>query len=231
MWSVPRGTDSTVSVGGNISLNDYNRERRDRLSQIEVQYPVPDMETAKDPRTIEWCNQQLIKGVQWEELRRMLGLGPAHVDSRWREIRKQVLAQIVPEDPVEHLREAIADQLVVADQITEFIRDLDEKIEDVPKDKESMKTHHNFYKYKLDALKQLSEEKGKKLQAFLDTMKLKQGAVQKNLGVKIVFQSSIPRPERNAGAVIGSFLNASAAAKDAAVEVSVTPLTEGVDGE
>lgn len=178
------------------NLKKYNNERRAMLAAVAVEFPVQSVEQARDPKILEWCTTQLTNGVDWEVLRRKLGLGPAHVDARWREIRKHIMAQAMPESIEDSLRLYYDEQAASIEEMRAFIAELDAKIDEEPENKEAVKAQHQFYRYKLDALSKILDERTKKVQQFLEVKKVKMG-VAKHIGVQIIVQNNIPRPQRN----------------------------------
>lgn len=201
MNSKQKGVIFTVSDnGGKLNktggLAEYNAARRAQLAAIEVEYPVADIEAAKDPKTILWATTRLIEGDSWEVVRRKMGLGPSHVDRRWREIRKHILEQAVPENEDQTLKDYLDEQAQAIADLKEFILKIEQKIEATPSSKEEQKAHHQYYKYKLDALSKLVDETSKKAQHSLETHKAKKG-LAKNIGTQIIIHNNIPRPQRN----------------------------------
>lgn len=169
------------------------QERLERLRSLPILRQITTIDDAKSPENIQWCVEQLKKGMRFDELRHSLGLGPANIDHRWRTIRKIILDVALPDNEDQALDQCTNESRYLLTRLNDFLEDLDRKIEDGPYGEEQQKTHHNYWKFKLDALKLLIEENNKQLMNFQENKKIKKLESSKH-GVSILIYNNIPRP-------------------------------------
>ena len=169
-------------------------QRQNELATIQPQFEIKNIRQARSPEVIEFCVEHLTSGGTWGALRRKLGLGPASVDKKWRELRHILVGTILPDTETEALQLRNNRSNFLITKLDEFLDDLEDQSESI-----SEKNMHHYFKIKLDAMKMLMEQNDKEYDQFLAMKKLKQGE-HKNQGVSIIFQNNyhIPRPGDNA---------------------------------
>lgn len=194
-------------------------EHQEKLNSIEPVITVKDMAHCRTPEVLNYCRQFLLEGGRWDELRRKLGLGPAHIDKRWRLIRELVPELIAPVSEQDALTRLMANQLYMMNEVEALIKDADTAWQASHYDKKVKgpdgeqlkdehgnlvtvrvpgKESHNYLKMKLDGLKLKFEQNAKEFQAFMETKKLK-AAEKKTNGVSIIvnYTRQVARPGDN----------------------------------
>ncbi len=78
-------------------------KKRKMLSEIKPIMEVKGMAHVRSPELKTFCVDKLIDGTTYEELRRLLGLGPAHKDILWRKLREilssEIAERVKPDNP------------------------------------------------------------------------------------------------------------------------------------
>lgn len=169
------------------------------MSEIEVEMPVTNIKQARSKKVLEYCVKELSSGTTWSELRRKLGLGPTHVDARWRAIRELLTSAVLPKNEEEALKAQISSTEMMMAKLEELI----EYIEERTSDKVGRKDEDKFLKLQLDALKLQMERNEKRFEHFIEMKKLQKDD-KKNQGPSIIYQNNyyVPRPGDDAREVI-----------------------------
>ncbi len=193
--------ESRVKTLDNISKARLARGKQlETLSQIAPVVKVRNIEAAKSVEVLEFCRDFLTDGGRWDELRRKLGLGPAHLDKRWRVIRELIPEMMMPTTEEDALRRHGALQLMIMSELDALVKQIDHGYSEADE-----KVAHNYLKLKMEALKMKLEESSKEFDKFMDVKKLK-SAEKKTQGVSIIVQNNyhIARPGENKLKDVGS---------------------------
>lgn len=166
-------------------------KKRRSLAGVQVELQVKNTKHARSKEVIAYCIKELSSGTTWSELRRKLGVGPMHVDSRWRIIRSLLTSAVLPENEEEALiAQANANELMLAklEELTEFLEERAQQTRG--KEKE-----HQFLKLYIETLKMQAERNEQKFNAYVKIKEL-QKSEMKNQGPSIIYQNNyyIPRP-------------------------------------
>lgn len=158
---------------------------------VPVEFPVRDMEHAKSEEVLQYCLKELEGGTTYNELRLKLGLGPASVDRRWREIREILIELILPQDEEEALRTDAGLSGYMLSRIEQYI----EKIQERALANRGEENEAAFLKLELDSMKLLMEKYAKRTDQYLK-MKDIQKKEKRTTGTTIIFNNlhSIRRP-------------------------------------
>lgn len=178
-------------MGDTAAATKARKKKQDELDKIKPVMSVKNTRDAKSERVLSYCIKELSSGTTWSELRRMLGLGHASIDPRWRTIRETLTKQILPANEEEALQAQMNMSEMVLSKLEEFQDYLDERIERT----KGEDNEHHMLKLKLDSMKLAFERYEKRVEQFL-TMKKIQKDDQKSRGPSIIYQNInyIPRP-------------------------------------
>lgn len=182
--------------GGLISRAREIREKKlQALTAIKVELQVVDAEHAKSTEVVQFAIDHLACGGTWAELRAKLGLGPSHIDRRWRELRSAVCDGLAPKTEEEALKAQADGREFYVHKVDELIEDLDAMMETVPDDDEGRKLFPSFMKLKLESLKVQLEENAKSFAAFVELRKVRE-LDKKTQGTSFIIQNNyhIARP-------------------------------------
>lgn len=176
------------------ALGEYWQKLRDTPVELQVR----DAEHCKSQEVMTFCINHLKVGRTWEELRFRLGLGPAHLDSRWRLLRKLIIDIALPEDETAALKLMYEKNEILIERVERFLLEIEERMLGLTGD--DIAEESKFYKVRLEALQTILQNNENKFQHYLNMKKLKV-AEKQNRGVSIVFvtQSGIARPEKQLG--------------------------------
>jgi len=206
-----------VGVAGKAKSVATQKAHQEKLSQMPILMTVKSCETARSVKVLNFCREFLTNGGRWDELRRSLGLGPAHLDKRWRIIRELMPELIAPVSEQDALTRMMANQLYMMNELEgilgqaevaysdshyeEMKIDDDGKKVGTGKMKPGKNTHH-YLKLKLEAIKSKFEQNYLEFEAFIETKKLKV-AEKKNSGVSILVQyvNQVKRPGQDNPAI------------------------------
>lgn len=195
-------------------IAEFRRQRREYLSKLPQEMNFASVDEALKPESLTWCLEKLASGADFEELRAVLGLGPAAVDPVWRALRKELTKFMVAKDSEEAFENHAADIHDLTAELKALIKKVDAEIEKgnepiVLKDSKGevmvtkfgpvvieRKNYHHLVKIKADAIKLLMEQANTKVNFRQESEKLKRDSI--GSGVHIHIHSKIPRPEREA---------------------------------
>lgn len=169
--------------------NAVNAERRSTPQGIE--FPVRDMDHAKSEEVLQYCLRQLEQGTTYNDLRMKLGLGPASIDRRWREIREILIEMILPADEEEALRTDAGLSGYMIARVEQYILKIQQRAEaNRGHDQEA-----SFLKLELDSIKLLMEKYAKRTDQYLK-MKDIQKKEKRTTGTTIIFNNlhAVRRP-------------------------------------
>lgn len=170
-------------------------EQQRRLADVPVELQVKDLDHAKTPEVIQFCVNHLVGGGRWEELRKKLGLGPAHLDYRWRRLREILVDGLVPTSEEQALKAQSDKRAYLVMKLEEFEQDLEGTIQVLGGGKEDMKAFSALMKLKLDTMKTLLEENSREFLAYVELQKAKkQDRIGRGTSVIIQNNFHIPRP-------------------------------------
>ena len=169
--------------------------QKDELATVEVQLQVRDLAHAKSPEVISFATDHLVRGGTWAELRRLLGLGPSHLDKRWRAIREIVTGGLIPQSEDEALQAQGSMRNYLLGKLEDFMGDIEGIMLTMTDDKLDRGVMPAYMKIKLDALKALLEENNKSYENWLELHKARKADL-KTQGPSIIIQNNyhIPRP-------------------------------------
>lgn len=169
-------------------------EKKAYLDSIPVEMQVKDTEHARSAEVLQYCLDQLEKGVEWAALRRKLGVGDASYDRRWRIIRESISDILVPSSEDEALKQRYSRGSILLEKLETLVSDIETRLEVGVNDK----NEHNWYKIKLDSIKLLLENNEKEFEHYIEMKKAKV-ADGKTQGPSILIQNNyhLPRPGDN----------------------------------
>lgn len=181
-----------MELGRKNSLEARAKEKA-RLDAIKVEFPVKDLKAARSEECLKYCLSELSTGTTYNELRMKLGLGPAHLDKRWREIRSLLSELILPENEEEMLKAQSALSGFMLGRVEEFYVELEKRMALSPPGKDKME--FQYWKLKLDAMKLMMEKYDKQSEHYLK-MKHMQKMEKRKTGQTIIFNNKfmVPRP-------------------------------------
>jgi hypothetical protein len=186
-------------------MSDIQEKRRAylaRLEEIRPEITITSMVQVRDPKTLEWCVQQIESGRSYAELQRLVGLhGKPEL---WRQLRALLVSFYNPKDEIQALTDYYLEQAEIVNDIKSDIEELTEKIKAGPNDRVAKntkgeefvvedKSFNSLYEIRIKARKIIADEMGKKYQGFLDHKKSKDGH-GKYQGATIHIHSNVPRP-------------------------------------
>lgn len=180
------------------------------VNNTPVQLQVRDHNHARSNEVLNFCFEKICEGVTFDVLRRMLGVGPASVDNRWRIIREALPNIMLPVDEEEALRARYSKSLFLLERVEELIKKIDERTEMV-----DSKVEPQMHRVKFDALKLLIEENRNEFDQYMEIKKLK-AHERGNRGVSIIFQNNfhVPRPGESVARKANMILEAGAKVLD-----------------
>ncbi len=153
-------------------------------SEVPVVLQVLDMDHAKSEEVLQFCLKELEQGTTYNNLRLKLGLGPASIDRRWREIREILIEMILPETEEEALRTDAGLSGYMISRIEQYIT----KIQDRALANRGEETEASFLKLELDSMKLLMEKYSKRTDQYLK-MKDIQKKEKRTTGTTIIFNN------------------------------------------
>jgi hypothetical protein len=174
-------------------LNLNGNKWRAYLATIDTVLEVRDLDHALSPEVLTYVNSQIVAGKSLSEIMRFLGL--SGVDPRWLAIRREIFKQAVPENEQEALLKAYEEQESLFAKLEEMLEEVQSKIDEHVRDENELRNQHQYYKYKLEILKQMADLRGKRFEQFMEIKHLANGS-SKGLGVAIIIQTNVPRPEK-----------------------------------
>jgi hypothetical protein len=189
----PKNYKSGLQRARELQLQEFKR-----LETIPVELQVRDIDHAKSPEVIQFALAHLSTGGTWNELRRKLGLGPSHLDKKWRVIRHLVTEGLLPENEEEALQAQASMRTYLLSKIEDFLGDVESKLLAAG----DAKSDHHFMKLRLESLKVLLEENKESFNAYVLAKKLKHQEKTRR-GVSILVQNNyhIARPGQDAQAL------------------------------
>ncbi len=208
-----------VGLAGKARSVATQKAHQKKLNQMPVLMPVKNSKDAKSVKVLNFCREFLTNGGRWDELRRSLGLGPAHLDKRWRIIRELMPELMAPVSEQDALTRMMANQLYMMNELEGILcqaevayssshydeRELDDDGNRVKTGRKLPgKNTHHYLKLKLEAVKSKFDENYREFEAFIETKKLKV-AEKKNSGVSILVQyiNQVKRPGDNQPVIEG----------------------------
>jgi hypothetical protein len=171
-----------------------NIRRQAELDSIEPVMEIPDVETAKSPEVLQFCEKELAGGTTWSVLRRKLGLGPANVDKRWRVIRDNILHQEIPESPEEYLKSVNATQEEILIHLQEQLDEIAVALKAMGSSEEEIKTKHHYFKMKTEIMEKMLKANSSRYERLLKAKKLRQNRQGRYQGINIHIHTKVPRP-------------------------------------
>lgn len=156
------------------------------------------MDHARSSEVLSFCIKELSEGTTYNELRRKLGLGPANIDTRWREIRTRVLDGMVPTNEQEALKAQADQRAYLLTKLESFMEDVEGMLLSLPNNEEDRKLIPNLLKLKLESVRTLLEENAKSFEAYLSLKRIKEQD-KRTRGQSILIQNNyhINRPGQN----------------------------------
>lgn len=164
---------------------------REHLASIKPQYIPTSVADALSPKVLMQVNTWIMEQHTYSEIIRLLGL--TGTDPRWQAIRKEIIKQSIPEDENAALLKAYEEQEALFQKLEELLEEVESKLDEKPHNEEERKAQHNYYKYKVEIIKQMIEMRGDRFKQFMEVKKVKAGSSK--IGALIIFQSNVPRPE------------------------------------
>lgn len=160
-------------------------------ASLGVVFKVRDLAHARTDEVLLFCVEQLKAGRTYNQLRIMLGCGPASHDHVWREIRTLLTEMILPGNEEESLQADSAHSSYMLRKMEEFLV----KVEARTLEKRGDEDEANFYKLELEAMKVIMEKYSKRTDHFLK-MKDIQKKEKRKTGTTIIFQNNfkVARP-------------------------------------
>jgi len=168
---------------------------RKKLAQTPVELQVVDQEHVRSPEVIQFAIAHLSAGGTWEHLRYKLGLGPAHLDQRWRKLRELLVEGLAPASEQEALRAQADGRAYLITKVQDFEETLDQVLLVMGNSEEEKKSLPALMKLKLDAIKMQLDENARSFDAYVALKKAKE-IDKRNQGVSILIQNNyhVPRP-------------------------------------
>lgn len=181
--------------GNPQNLTSEGREKglatiRDR-PKPELKLQVSDMAHAQSEEVLQFCMSELEKGTTYNDLRVMLGLGPAAHDERWRMIRELLVEMILPDSEEDALRTDAALSGFMLQRIEKFMTRVMARADD----NKGEESEPQFLKLELEAMKLLLEKYNKRTDHYLK-MKDIQKKEKRTSGTTIIFNNlhAVARP-------------------------------------
>lgn len=169
------------------AVNDLKRSE----PPIKVELQVRDKEHAQSEEVLQYCVKQLESGTTYNDLRLKLGLGPASIDRRWREIREILIELILPKDEEEAMRTDAGLSGFMIQRLEVYV----DKIQKRAAACEGDENEAQFLKLELEAIKLVMEKYAKRTDQYLK-MKDIQKAEKRTTGTTIIFNNlhAVRRP-------------------------------------
>ena len=190
-----------------VLAREQVQRHQEELDSIAPVYRIETLEEAKKPETIAYVIERLSQGERWDIIRCELGLKPAYLDVKWREIRRLVHEIRMPETDQAALLETHDDVKFWIHKLEESFEDLEEKISETRgattiKNRagddvvlESM-TQAALVRCRQDTLKTIIEKKNLFLENYLKVRQLAKKE-RTNQGPTIIINNNIPRPMKD----------------------------------
>lgn len=158
---------------------------------VEVTFPILSLKDCAKEETLQFCLSELSAGTTYNDLRRKLGLGPMHLDGRWRKIRRLLSEMVLPKDEEDAVLAGYSSTQFAIKKMERFLHRLEKKLPGI----EGSKNEHHFWQLELDALRALIEKQETRTDHYLK-MKELQKTEKGRRGATIIFQNNfaIPRP-------------------------------------
>lgn len=166
-------------------------KKKEQEKSTPLLMPVVSMKDARSREVIEFCIKKLSEGSTWNELRRMLGLGHAGVDRRWRTIRGILCSAIMPATDEQALKQDFETTTYLMDRLEQFV----ERMEKRSLDSEGKDNEHHMLKVQLDAIKLQFEAAASRINHYAEIKKLKDKD-SGSQGASVIYQNNffVPRP-------------------------------------
>lgn len=173
--------------------------RRKEESSIAVELEIKDDEHLFSDEVMTFCVTELSNGTTWNALRRKLGLGPAHIDRRWRKLKDALCSSVLPENVEEALEAQYSMNTFIVNKLEEFVDRIEERV----RVKEGAKNEADFWKLQLNSLETLSKQYQERFDNYIALKKVASDD-RKKTGPSIIFQNNyyVPRPGDNAKEVV-----------------------------
>lgn len=152
---------------------------------------IGSLEEARSDEVLEFCVEQLRQGKTYNELRLMLGRGPASHDKVWRAVRECLSEMILPATEEEALLSDLARTSHILRRMEEYADEYDKRAREL----RGAENEHHILKLKLEALKEMNNAYSKRAELYLK-MKDIQKKEKRKTGTTIIFQNNykIKRP-------------------------------------
>lgn len=186
------GRKKNGSVEGVARAREVLAQRRS--SDVAVELQVRDHEHARSEEVLQYCLSELERGTTYNDLRLKLGLGPASIDRRWREIREILVELILPESEEEALRVDAGLSGFMIGRIESFMKKVEQRAASMAgEDSEAA-----LLKLELDAMKLLMDKYSKRTDHFLKMKDIK-SKEKRTTGTTIIFNNlhAVRRPGDN----------------------------------
>lgn len=172
---------------------DRGRETQGKHLTMGVEFPVVSYKDCEREDVLKFCLDQLKAGVTYNELRMKVGLGPTHLDGRWRKLRRILSDMILPANEEEALLAGYSSTQYVIKKMEMYLEKLGERLQTAQNTADE--NEHQYWKLELEAMKAIIEKQEKRTDHYLK-MKDLQKAEKGRRGSTIIFQNnySIPRP-------------------------------------
>lgn len=160
-------------------------------ASLGVVFKVKDLEHARSNEVLMFCVEQLKAGKTYNQLRIMLGCGPASHDRNWRTIRALLIEMILPASEEEALQADATHSSFMLRKMEEFL----EKVEKRSADMKGREEEAQFLKLELEAMKAVMEKYNKRTEHYLKVKDIQKKEKRKT-GTTIIFQNNykVARP-------------------------------------
>jgi hypothetical protein len=171
--------------------NEEKALRRQALSQIPVMLQVRDSAHARSEEVIRFTIGKLREGHTWTEVRKMLGLGNAAIDRRWRLIKEIICSSVMPENEEEALKASYSLVNYTLDNVEKFL----DRVQERSLESLGTKNEPDMLKLELEAMKLQLEVAQNKFEHYMKMKEISKKD-QRGTGASIVVQNNyyIPRP-------------------------------------
>lgn len=163
------------------------------VADVKVELPVETLKDCEREDVLQFCVEQLKTGTTYNELRKKLGLGPMHVDGRWRKIRRLLLDMVLPKDEEEALLAGYSSTQFMIRKMESYLTKLERRRQEKTFGDE--KDEALFWKLELDAMRTILEKQEARTLHYFK-MKDLQKSEKGRRGSTIIFQNNfnVPRP-------------------------------------
>jgi hypothetical protein len=165
--------------------------KREAEASTSVELQVKNMKHAMSEKVLQFCIKELSEGSTWNTLRRKLGLGPSHIDNRWRKIRETLCQGLVPETEEEALKATYSMSQYMVGKLETFLDDLEGRVDS----SRGADNEANMLKVQLETIRTLAEKYEMRFEQYINMKKI-QKQDQKARGPSVIYNNLyyVPRP-------------------------------------